>query len=265
MDAEEGVETASEERDDIGVSSKKRPLPGTTSDAAVNYDSTSRRKLQRLDDCSTSASVMSTAVNSDVISTSSSRLSKNSLNITNNNNSSSRRRRAVRFLPDPENVSAVATEIKTFEIDYDLKDVWWTKEECRELCERQSSLLGFYQNNLPDMVDSCLLVWINCAEQALDDGNFCMTLDQRATIAENISDSPVRGFERELAADLIIEQRVKTIGGLLELQELCRTNTNLAVDEKLEAMAAASEAFSQAATLFAREIASADARCTHHL
>ena len=164
------------------------------------------------------------------------RLNSSASSSTSTSDSSSSKKRRIRFLPDPANEDAVATYTKTYEIDYDKEDIWWTREESRAHCERQSSMLDFYQNNLPDMVDSCLLVWINCAEQALDDGNFCMTLEQRANVAEKISHSPVRGFEKELAAELISEQRQKTIGGLLELQELCRINTQLSLDEKLEAI-----------------------------
>ncbi|CAB9507817.1 expressed unknown protein [Seminavis robusta] len=167
--------------------------------------------------------------------------------------------KTVQFIPDPADESRVRTTSKEFEIDYDRTDIWWTNEESRAHMERQTSLLKLYANTCADLVDSVLLVWVNCAEEVMDDGNFCMTKEQRAQVAERVAESPVRGFEKELATDLITEQRIKTIGGILELQQLCYLN-NVTPEERVDALAAASREFSKTATLFAKTLAQADAK-----
>jgi hypothetical protein len=165
----------------------------------------------------------------------------------------------VQFVPDPTDRSRVHTSTREFDVDYDKAELWWTTDESQALMQRQTSLLQFYANTCQDLVDSVVLVWVNCAEEVMDDGNFCMTPQQRAQVAELVAQSPIRGFEKEYGAELIIEQRMKTIGGLLELQQLCHLN-NVTCEDRVDAMAEASRAFSQTASLFALTIAQADAK-----
>jgi hypothetical protein len=165
----------------------------------------------------------------------------------------------VQFVPDATDHSRVHTSTREFEVDYDKEELWWTTDESQALMERQTSLLQFYANACQDLVDSVILIWVNCAEEVMDDGNFCMTPQQRALVAERVAQSPIRGFEKEYGAELISEQRMKTIGGLLELQQLCHLN-NVTCEERVDAMAEASRAFSQTASLFALTMAQADAK-----
>lgn len=178
---------------------------------------------------------------------------------TTSNKRPRKEKRSVQFLPDATDPARVATKTRTFHIDYQKSDCWWTDEQSREHMQRQSNLLQFYATNCPDLVDSVLLVWVRCAEEALADGNFCMTVEQRAEVALKVAQSPVRGFEKELAAELITEQRHKTIGGLMELQHLCQQKQDVTPQEQVDALAAASEAFSQTASIFAKAVAKADA------
>jgi len=153
----------------------------------------------------------------------------------------------------------VATQIQYFDVDYNKEDLWWTPHEAQTHWTRCTSLLQFYATTCTDLVDAILMVWVNCAEQALQDGQYCMTLEQRQMLADKIAASPVRGLEKELAAELMSEQRHKTIAGLLHLQELCRNNHQMEASHRDDAMAAASQAYSQTAAYFAQTIARADA------
>ena len=179
----------------------------------------------------------------------------------------------VRFHVEPEaNATAQAStntgdtlqqklkvQIHSYERDYQPEDIWFTQEELLSHVQRHQSLLQFYHDNCEDVVDSILLVWVNCAEVALDDGIQCMTPDKRRDVAHKIATSPVRGFERSLASAFVAEQRQKTLQGILELQTLCNLSQTVG-QARSDVLAEASQAFSQTAALFARTLAMADAQ-----